>query len=310
MVYAGGLIILLMQFSCGGGSTPGREVDTPTAGTIKLGADDSYRLLTEAEIHIFESFYKYAKIDTVFAPEADIVNAFLEDSLQLIMINRKLTKEEEEFLNNRQIIPKTTRVAYDAAAFIVHRDNPDTNIAYDYIKGIFMGEITRWKQINPASKLTDIKVIFDHYKSGNTRYFREKFGMDSLPPSCFAVASNAEVIRFVENNPGAIGIIGVNWISNPQDTVSNSFLHRIKVAAISNEGNIGPGANYYRPYQAYIAEGFYPFTREVYMINRQTYSGLAYGFTAFVAGEKGQLIILRAGMVPATMPIRLVEVKN
>lgn len=310
LIMAGGYLILLFFWSCGGGSTPGKVIDTPTAGRITLGAEDSYHLLTEAEIYTFESLYRNASIDTVFAPELDLLDAFMEDSLQLIMISRKLTEDEDAYLRSRQIIAKTTRVALDAAVFIVNRNNPDTNIAYDHLRDIFLGKITTWKQINPSSGLGDIKVIFDHYKSGNTRYFREKFGVDSLPPSCFAVNRNAEVIRFVENNPGAMGVIGVNWISDPQDTVSNSFLSRIKVVAVSNEGNTGASANYYRPYQAYIAEGLYPFTREVFMINRQTYSGLAYGLTAFIAGEKGQLIILRSGMVPATMPVRLVEVRN
>jgi phosphate transport system substrate-binding protein len=50
--------------------------------------------------------------------------------------------------------------------------------------------------------------------------------------------------------------------------------------------------------------------REVYTINRETFTGLGSGFIAFVAGEKGQRIILRAGMVPATMPVRLIQVKK
>jgi len=38
--------------------------------------------------------------------------------------------------------------------------------------------------------------------------------------------------------------------------------------------------------------------------------GLAHGFSSFIAGEKGQFIVLHSGLVPAAMPVRLVEIKH
>lgn len=299
----------LLLAGCGGNASL-KEIDTPTYGKIKIAFDDSYRLMTEAEIYAFETFYTHAKIDTVYGNEADVISEFMKDSVPLMVINRKLTKEEETWLNARQVIPKTTRVASDAIAFIVNRDNPDSNFFYDKIADIFKGKVTSWKQINPKSTLGDLKIVFDNYKSGNTRYFREKFGVDKLPGTCFAVSGNDEVINFVEKNKSSIGVVSVNWISDSQDTVTRGFLKKIRVAGISAEGNNDPDAAFYQPYQYHMAQNFYPFTRDVYFVNRQTYSGLAYGFTSFVAGPQGQLIILHSGLVPATMPVRIVEVKH
>lgn len=301
--------LLVLVAGCGGNVTQ-KDTDTPTGGRIRMGLDNSYRLLMEAEIFTFETIYKYAKIDTLCRSEADIIDAFMKDSIPLMVVNRKLTEEEEKWLNSKQIIPRTLRIAYDAVALILNPANPDSNILFGQIEGIFRGKVTTWKQINPQSRLGDVKVIFDNYKSSNTRYFREKFNIEQLPGTCFAVNNNEEVIRFVERNPEAIGIISVNWISDKQDTVSHRFLSKVKVASVNREGTDGPEASFYTPHPGYVAEGFYPFTREVYMINRQTYSGLAYGFTSFVAGNQGQLIVLRSGMVPATMPVRLVEIRK
>jgi phosphate transport system substrate-binding protein len=64
----------------------------------------------------------------------------------------------------------------------------------------------------------------------------------------------------------------------------------------------------FKPYQAYIKTKEYAFTRSVYMINRQTRAGLGMGFVSFVAGDKGQLIILKSGLIPSIAPVRLVEV--
>lgn len=308
-IFLFGLISLLFLGSCGGGGEK-RTVDTPTSGQIKVGIDDSYRLLMEAEVFTFETMYKYARIDTLYKSEADVINDFMNDSVPLIIVNRKLSEQQEAYLKERQFIPKTTKIALDAVALIVNNDNPDTSLFYQVVKDIFQGKITTWKQVNPKSKLGAISVVFDNFKSGNPRYFKEKFALDSFPTTCFAAQSNAEVINYVEKNKHAIGVISVNWISDPADTVSHNFLKRFKVVGISLEGESDPTTQFFRPYPGYIAEGSYPFTREVYCINRQTYSGLAYGFSAFVAGEKGQLIVLHSGLVPAAIPVRLVEIKH
>lgn len=308
------VIVILMGittlfYGCGG-QNPMQQTDTPTSGRIKVGIDESYRLLMEAEIYTFESLYKNAKIDTLYGTETDVFNAFLNDSIPLIVVNRKLTDQEEKYLNKGQFYPKTTRIAYDAVAFIVNRQNPDSNLYYEQIRDLFSGKTSLWTQINPKSRLGEIKVVFDNYKSSNPRYFKEKFSLEKLPDYCYAMNNNREVISFVENNPSAIGVVSVNWISDPEDSVSNNFLKRVTVAGISNKGNMESGGPFYQPYQGYIVQGDYPFTREVFCINRQTYVGLAYGLPSFIAGEKGQLILLHTGLVPATMPVRIVEVRN
>jgi len=300
---------IVLLSGCGGGPKP-TDTDSPTMGKFKIGIDDSYSLLLQAELYTFESLYPYSRIDTMCRNEADIINAFLKDSIQLIVVSRKLTQEEENQLNSRQVFPKTTKIAYDAVAFIMNKENPDSNLFYDQVKSIFEGKTKTWKEINPKSKLNELKIVFDNYKSANTRYFREKFNLTKLPPTCFAVMNNAEVISFVEKNKGAIGVISVNWISDKEDTVSHSFLNKVKVVSISAPGSKDPNGEFYNPHPGYIAEGFYPFTREVYCINRQVYMGLAYGISSFIAGEKGQLIVLHSGMVPAAMPVRLMEVKH
>jgi len=305
---AGGLIFLLL--ACGCGNQGKQDLDTPTAGRIKVGIDGSYRLMIEAELYTFESLYRNAHIDTLIKAEADVIEDFMNDSVPLIIVSHKLSEEQEKYLNSKQFVPRTTKIAYDAIAFIVNNDNPDTSIFYNKIRDIFLGKISKWQQVNPKSGLNEIQVVFDNYKSSNPRYFRERFNLDSLPGTCVAVKSNAEVISFVSTHLNAMGVIGVNWISDPQDTISNSFLKKVRVVGISPEGNNDPDARFYKPYQAYIAENSYPFTREVYCINRQPYHGLAFGLSSFIAGEKGQLIILRSGLVPAVMPVRIVEIKK
>jgi phosphate transport system substrate-binding protein len=284
--------------------------ETPTSGNIKIGVDESFQLLLDTEIYTFEALYKYGHIKPFYKPENDILSYFMNDSVRLIVTTRKLTKDEESYLNNNyRIFPRTTKIAYDAIAFIVNKNNPDTLIRYNTIKKIFSGEVDNWKKINPKSRYYELKVVFDNNQSGNVRYFKEKFDIKKEFPSyCYSANNNEGVINYVENHANTLGIISVNWISDKHDSLTRKFLKRVNVVAISSEFD-SEGEDFYRPYQGYIADKSYPFIREVYIISRETFSGLGSGFTAFVAGDQGQRIILKSGLVPATMPIRLIQLK-
>lgn len=287
----------------------GKINETPTRGNIKISVDESYTLVMSSQVSTFEMLYTYAVINASYKNEVDCFNDLLNDSVRLIVVNRNLTTAEDQNLRSQKIIPKVTKIAYDAVAFIVNKNNPDSTLNYEQVQDIFSGKISKWSDLDKNSKLGELAVVFDNNKSGNPRYFKEKFKMSAeFPKTCYAVNSNEEVINYVEKNVNAMGIISVNWISLSQDSVSSGFLNRVNVAGISDEGNTeGP---YLKPFQGYIAEGSYPFTREVYVINREYFSGLGTGFASFIAGEKGQRIFLKSGLVPATMPIRLIQVKN
>lgn len=285
--------------------------ETPTRGSIKIGIDDSYRLLLDTEIFTFESVYHYAHITPIYKPELEILDLFLKDSIRTMISCRELTKNETEYLQSKQIIARTTKIAYDAIAFIVNKDNPDTLITYNQIKQMFGGQLNNWKQVNKKNDDIKMKVVFDNEKSSNVRFFVEKFNLsDKFPEYCSSVKSNEEVVNYVEGHRNAIGIISVNWISDRQDSVSHSFLSKVNVVAVSSEYEPDGGGYFYRPYQGYVADKSYPFIRNVYAIGRETFSGLGSGFTSFIAGDIGQRIILKSGMVPATMPIRLVQIKD
>jgi phosphate transport system substrate-binding protein len=281
--------------------------ETTTRGKIKIGVDESFTILTDAELYTFHAFYKYASVTPLYKPELDVLDDFMNDSVRLMITTRKLTKEEIDFLRSKQIIARTTTIAYDALAFIVNKNNRDSNLIFSKVKDIFKGKIKKWDQIDPLNQAGKIKVVFDNNKSANVRFIREKFGIkDSFPKICYAVNNNNEVMNFVEKNVNALGVVGVNWVSDKDDSITRGFLKRVKVVALSAEFD-DDGISFDRPYQAYIADNSYPFIREVYAISRETFTGLGSGFIQFVAGDQGQRIVLKMGMVPATMPVRVVQ---
>lgn len=303
------LIMAVSFFACN--RDPKKMSETTTRGNIKISVDESYYLLMEAEKYAFESYYTYAKINIDYKNEVDVFRDYMNDSVRLMVTNKPLTTEQVNYLKSKSIIARTTKIAYDALAFIINKNNMDSNILYEQIKGIFTGKISNWNQINPKSAAGKINVVFDNEKSGNVRYIKEKLDIKTnFPPNCFAVNNNREVINYVEKNPNAVGIISVNWISDKFDSQSKNFLNRIRVVEVGDIDNTDGTGNFCKPYMGYIADNSYPFVRMVYIISRETFAGLGTGFASFVAYDKGQRIILKAGLVPAAMPIRLVEVKH
>ncbi len=284
-------------------------METPTSGNIRIAADESFQPIIDAEIDTFTALYNYAQITPVYMPENELVAFFLNDSVKTIVSSWAPTEEQRKVLLDVQTVVRTTVVAYDALALVLNRKNSDSLLTYKTVEKIFKGEITDWKQINPKSKLGPVILVFDNIRSGNISYFKEKFDLpDSLGPNFYAVNTNPEVIDYVSGSPGAIGIVSVNWISDEDDPNSFGLLNKIKVAAVSQP--YLDESTFYLPVQGSIYDKTYPFVREVKMNSRESFSGLGSGFVSFVAGEKGQRIILKSGLVPATMPIRIIQVKN
>ena len=298
----------LVLISCQGGSTSGPK-ETPTSGNIRMAVDESFQPIIDDEIYIFTSLYHNAHIEPLYMPEVDVVNYFMNDSVRVMVTGKKLTDNQIKHLRDTLVIARTTTFAYDGLALITNLANNDTLLRYETVRDIFRGNIKNWKEINPKSKQNQINVIFDNTRSGNIRYFKEIFEIDgALGDNFFAVNNNPEVIDYVSGNPDALGIISVNWISEPYDSLSRSFMERINVVAVSRRF-ISDGT-YYRPYPGSIYEKSYPFVREVYMISRETFSGLGSGFIQWATAEQGQRIVLKSGLVPATMPVRLVQIRK
>ena len=61
---------------------------------------------------------------------------------------------------------------------------------------------------------------------------------------------------------------------------------------------------------AYLFYENYPLSRTIYVILNDPRGSLPSGITNFMTSDRGQRIILKAGLVPATQPIRVVNIKD
>lgn len=303
------LLCMLILSACTS-SRKGDKEETLYSGTIRIAVDESFKPIMEEELQVYQALTPEASITPIYCSEVEAVNLLLKDSVRLAVTNRRLTEEELISFHTRKFFPESIRMALSGVALITHRSNPDSLITVEDFRRIATGEITEWKELNPDSKLGRLQVVFDNPNSGTVHYVIDSICHGKpLSSSLKARKSNEEVIDYVAVTPGAIGVIGANWIGNKADTTRLSFNQKVRVMAVS-ESRKATSENSFKPYQAYLALKNYPLTHEVYILINDPKGALPTGLMTFLTGERGQRIILKSGLVPATQPVRIVNVKD
>jgi len=275
------------------------ETDTPTSGSIVVAVDESLTPLLQAEQEAFHALYEKAHIEMRFVSEAKAIELLLNDSVRMAVVTRKLTKEEEEVIKSRKISPRHITVAKEGVAIIAHKSNPDSTLTWMQLRDLIaLGKYEDMKTQSP-------RVVFDEAQSGVVRYIKDSL-LQGKPfaKNSFAAGNSKALVDYVADTKNTFGLIGSSWISDTDDSTTVRFLKKIQVVSISKDEDA------YQPYQAYIAQKVYPLARSVIVISQEPRSGLGTGFVSFMSGDLGQRIVLKAGMVPAKMPLRVVSVKR
>ncbi len=289
-----------------------RRTDTHTSGFAVFVSDDCFAPIVEEEMAVFESLNHNANLLGIYTNEVEALNMLLKDSVRLAVLARDITDAEKQGIKSRnpELNPRSQKIAVDGIALIINNENTDSLISTSQIKKIMTGEITSWKELNSQSPYEKITVVFDNPNSSTVRFIKDSICMgEPLYEGLRAQDNNHAVLDYVSRTPNALGIIGVNWISNPNDTTSLSFTDKIRVMAVSKTYPATED-NSYQPLPAFLALGDYALTREIYVVLTDLRGTLPAGFVHFIAGDRGQRIILKAGLVPATRPIRLINMRD
>lgn len=285
------LLLIMVFLSC---NDKQKKDETILEGKTTVYTDESLLPILEDEVLVFQSRYD-ATIDIVSKSENEIIKGFTANKNGIYILSRPLNTKEINFFQSKKITPKTTKFANDAIALIVNAKTKDTTVTIESLISIMKGEKTSIKGL-----------VFDNLNSSTLRYFMHLSKVDVLPKSnVYSFTNSNEVVKFVAENPGMIGVVGVNWLMQPKPELVK-WKDQVVTLSVNNLGK----NQFYTPTQNNIAEGTYPLKREVFIINCQGFSGLGMGFASFLSGDIGQRIILKSGLVPAVMPGRKIMIRN
>ncbi len=276
--------LLATAASCGNDKPSDKPTDNLVSGIIDISVDETYKPIIEQQKQVFDSSFPDAHVNIHYKSETECIKDFLSGNARLILVTRDLSKEEKAVLESNKIVSTSLAVAKDAMAVIMNKASTDTILSRSQLQGIITGVYNK--------KYT---VVFDNQGSSTVRYVTDSLlAGGKLGSNVYAAKGNDSVIQYVAGNPDAIGFVGVSYISDYNDPEGLAFIKNVRVVAIVNDST----KKEYQPYQAYIAPNWYPLTRKLYYIHRETYPGLGTGFAKFLSEERGQLIFKQARLFP------------
>lgn len=201
--------------------------------------------------------------------------------------------------------PTGIRVAIDALAVFVHKDNPITGLTLPQVDAIFSStrkcgyaqDIRKWGQLGLTGAWTnrDIQLFGRNSVSGTYGYFKEhalckgdfKNNVNEQPGS-------ASVVQSVTASANAVGYSGIGYKTAG-----------VKTVAISEKD----GAPFVQATEENAMKGDYPLSRYLYVyVNKQPnkpLSPLEREFVKMMLSKNGQQVVVKDGYVP--LPAKVVE---
>lgn len=267
-------VIAIVVSSCGSGSDkPKFRKDSkgnvvPVENYVGVAIDETFTPVFDILLKDFRERNADAFVDGMFVAEDSAVRLLLNDSVRSIVITRNLSQEEHDYLRAKhQLLAKEGIVAFDAITLIANPANQDSLITVEEIKKIVEGKITDWSQLHHNNgQKGEIEIVFDNNGSSTLRYMQDSLcAGGKLKGKLRAAKTYEELISYVMHKKNTIGVLGVDWLRDPQDTTRLSFLTDVMIMKVGAKESPYP-EDYYLPYQFYIASGSYPLTRCLYAI--------------------------------------------
>jgi phosphate transport system substrate-binding protein len=167
-------------------------------------------------------------------------------------------------------------IAMDGISHIVNPANTITNLSRAQIKQIYTSRAANWKEFGgPDLKIV---VISRDSSSGTFEAFSELvLDKKKVRPDAIMQASNQGIASIVARTPGAIGYVGLGYVS-------------ASVKAISVDGVM--------PSRETVLKNKYPITRPLFMYTVGAPQGDIRKFVDFVKSPEGQKIVGEEGFVP------------
>ena len=277
-------------------SLPTYEKTSGVSGNLSSVGSDTLANMMTLWAEDFKQLYPNVNIQIQAAGSSTAPPALTEGTSQFGPMSRKMKPNEiEAFEKHYGYQPTAIRVAIDALAVFVHKDNPIEGMSIEQIDGIFSstdkcggGDIQRWGEAgldgNWAAK--DIQLYGRNSVSGTYGYFKKKaLCKGDFKANVNEQPGSASVVQSVSQSLNAIGYSGIGYKTAG-----------VKAVAISKKGT-----NYVAATAENAATGKYPLSRYLYVyVNKHPNKELApmdREFIRYVLSMQGQKIVEKDGYV-------------
>ena len=166
--------------------------------------------------------------------------------------------------------------------------------------------ITKWDTVYIASPVANDSTITDYIVRWLPTAKEKREGSADEHHQELVVNDTSPDKVFQPPNDSAAVIIPIvqNKYEGDEYTAWNKA---IRVMSISKLDKATP-MNSWKPYQAWLLNGRYPFVRTIYALLNDPKRGLPWGFAHFIEQPRGQMIVFKAGLLPTRGEIAIRDV--
>ncbi|MDD2816893.1 MAG: phosphate ABC transporter substrate-binding protein PstS family protein [Thiotrichaceae bacterium] len=288
------------------GDMPEYKKASGISGNLSSVGSDTLANLMTLWTEEFKRLYPNVNIQVQAAGSSTAPPALTEGTSNLGPMSRPMKDQEiEAFEKKFGYKPTAIRVAIDALAVYVHKDNPIKGLSMDQVDAIFSStrkcggkdDVTEWGQLGLTGEWASRKIQLygRNSVSGTYGYFKEhalckgdfKNNVNEQPGS-------ASVVQSVGSSVNGIGYSGIGYKTSG-----------VKLVPLSKKA----GEPFIEATEANAISGKFPLARFLYIyVNKAPNKPLApleSEFVKMVLSKTGQAVVVKDGYVP--VPAAIVE---
>ncbi|CAH9053370.1 Phosphate-binding protein PstS [Pseudoalteromonas holothuriae] len=258
----------------------------------------------------YKRIYPNVNIQIQAAGSSTAPPALTEATANFGPMSRKMkSKEIEAFEKRYGYKPTEVRVAIDALAVFVHKDNPIEGLRIDQVDAIFSStrkcgaseEVSRWSDVGLTGDwaVKDVQLYGRNSVSGTYGYFKKKaLCKGDFRNNVNEQPGSASVVQSISSSVNAIGYSGIGY----------------KTSGVRTVPLAKKGSNFVDATLANVAQGKYPLSRFLYVyVNKhpnKPLSPIESEFLKMVLSQDGQKIVEKDGYVPLSGKMASSELKK
>ena len=281
---------------------PDYQKSSGVSGNLSSVGSDTLANLMTLWAEEFKREYPNVNIQIQAAGSSTAPPALTEGTANFGPMSRKMKDKETAAFEAKYGYKATPiRVAIDALAVYVHKDNPIEGMTIPQVDAVFSAtrkcgaaeDITSWSQL--GSNLGNIQLYGRNSVSGTYGYFKKKaLCKGDFKHSVNEQPGSASVVQGVTKSLNGIGYSGIGYKTSG-----------VKAVALTKK----EGTPFIAATKANAANGTYPLSRYLYVyVNKAPNKPLTpidREFFKMVLSKVGQKVVMKDGYVP--LPVEVVE---
>ena len=247
---------------------------------IRIDGSTTVGPIVDAFVEAFSKKSPDLKFTVKKTGSGDGATALIEGRCEIATMSRFMKMDEYTKATAAGRMPVPFTICMDGVCLIVHPSNPVKGLSKAQVKKIYTGGVTNWSELGGADM--PIIALSRESSSGTYEVFNE-LALDKakLGDKVEYANSNPQIFTRVSTTQGAIGYVGLGFVSQGVQAVSYENVMPSKVS---------------------IANGTYKISRPLYLFTNG-YPELGsplLAFCNFYLTEEGQEIITAKGFIPLT----------